>query len=200
MAEELQGLLNRINKEGIKKAESVKADILSKAEKDADTIVKKAKQEANAIIKKAKGNAAKNEERAKATIQQAARDIIIELNTSLQERMSECAKDLVSEAMTPTLMGEVISKLADQYIKNTGKDTALNLIFPQKNLNVIVDKLKKSLFNSFKEKPEIFQGLDFAAGMKVGFKGSDVYFDFSDEALTEIVCEYIGPRLASVLK
>jgi V/A-type H+/Na+-transporting ATPase subunit E len=200
MAEELQGLLDRINKEGIKKAESEKADILKNAQKEADTIIKKAKTEADTIIKKSLESAEKNEQRAKSTIQQAARDIIIELNTSLQKRMSHCVMDLVSEAMTPELMGELISKLSDQYIKNTGKDVALNLILPQKNLNVVVDKLKKSLFNSFKEKPEIFQGLDFAAGIKMGFKGSDVYYDFSDEALTEIVCEYIGPRLASILK
>jgi V/A-type H+/Na+-transporting ATPase subunit E len=200
MAEELQGLLDRINEEGIKKAETEKIDIINKAKKEADAIIRKANENAETIVKKAKENAKLSEKRAKSTIQQAARDIIIELNSALQERMHSCIKDLVSDAMTPALMGGIIKKMSDEYIKTSGKSVALNIIFPQKNMNEILDKLKKSLIDSFKETPEIFQGHDFAAGMKVGFKGSDVYFDFSDEALTEIICEYIGPRLASVLK
>jgi V/A-type H+/Na+-transporting ATPase subunit E len=200
MAEELQGLLDRINEEGIKKAESEKANIVNAAKQEADNIIKRAKIEAEQIIKKSNESASKNEERAKATIQQAARDIIIELNLSLQKRMHNCVKDLVTDAMTPKLMGDIISKLSDQYIKTSGKEAALNLVFPQKNLNDIVDRLKKTLINSFKETPEIFPGHDFTAGMKVGIKGSDVYLDFSDEALTEMICEYIGPRLTSALK
>ena len=200
MAEELQGLLDRINNEGIKKAETEKAEIITKAKKEADSIIKKAKEEANSIIKKGEDNAKLSEKRAKSTIQQAARDTIIELNSALQSRMHNCIKDLVSEGMTPKLMGELIKKMSEEYIKTSGKNVALNIIFPQKELNEILDKIKKTFIDTFKETPEIFQGHDFAAGMKVGFKGSDVYFDFSDEALTEIICEYIGPRLASVLK
>ena len=200
MAEELQGLLNRINEEGVKKAEAEKAEILNKANADADSILKKAKKDADSIIKKSQDAAKMNEERAKSTIQQAARDIVIELNTSLQERMRNCIKDLVADAMSPKLMGDVIKSLSEHYIKTDGKEVAMNVIFPQKNLNEIQDKLKRTFTESFKESPEVFAGHDFAAGMKVGFKGSDVFFDFSDEALTDIICEYIGPRLAASLK
>ncbi|MCF7790648.1 MAG: hypothetical protein K9L78_01810 [Victivallales bacterium] len=200
MAEELQGLLNRINEEGIKKAETEKADIIKNAQKEAEDIVQGAKEEADSILKKASEDAKKNEERAKSSIKQAARDIIIELNSTLQERMRNCIKDLISEALTPELMGEIIKKMSEHYIETSGKEASMKLIFPQKELNEIVDKLKKSFLDSFEEKPEVFTGHDFATGMKIGFKGSDVFFDFSDEALTDIVCEYVGPRLASVIK
>lgn len=200
MSEELQGLLDKINKEGIAKAEEQQNEIISKANKEAEKIIKNAKAKADEIIKKSENEANKNQERANATIKQAARDIIIELNTSLQSRMEECVKDLVADAMTPELMGDIIKKMAEEYIKGSKDTTSLKLIFPQKTLNETVDRLKKTFSESFKEKPEIFAGYDFAAGLKVGFKGSDVFFDFSDEALTEMICEYIGPRLAAVLK
>jgi V/A-type H+/Na+-transporting ATPase subunit E len=200
MSEELQGLLDRINKEGIEKAEANKSEIISSANKEAEKIIRTAKKKADDIVKKSQAEAKKNEERAKATIQQAARDIIIELNTSLQTRMESCIKDLVTEAMTPELMGGIIQKMSEHYIKNSGKTVDLKVIFPQKSLNEIIDKLKKTFATSFKEKPEVFASHDFASGMQVGFKGSDVFFDFSDQALTEIICEYIGPRLATVLK
>lgn len=200
MSEELQGLLDKINKEGIAKAEEQHNEIVAKAKKEAEKIIKDAQTKAEEIIKKSKAEAKKNEERAKATIKQAARDIIIELSTSLQDRIENCVKDLVSDAMTPELMGDIIKKMAEEYIKGSKDTTSLKLIFPQKRLNETVDRLKKTFADSFKEKPEIFAGYDFASGLKIGFKGSDVFFDFSDEALTEMICEYIGPRLAATLK
>ena len=43
-------------------------------------------------------------------------------------------------------------------------------------------------------------GRGFSAGLKIGFQGGDVFFDFSDDALAEIICEFVGPKLAAVLK
>ena len=35
--------------------------------------------------------------------------------------------------------------------------------------------------------------------MEVSFKNGEVYFDFTSDAITELVAEYIGPRLAKLL-
>ena len=121
MPEELQGLLNRIHKEGIKKAETEKDELIANAKKEADDIVKKATQDAKNIIKRAEEKAVKEEQKSKASIQQAARDILITLRAELTERIQLCVKDLASEAMTPTLMSETISKMADAFAKSSAK-------------------------------------------------------------------------------
>ena len=35
--------------------------------------------------------------------------------------------------------------------------------------------------------------------MEVSFKNGEVYFDFTVDAITELVAEFIGPRLAKLL-
>ena len=199
MAEELQGLLERIHKEGIQKADKEKNEILSQAKKEADSIIKKAKEEAESILKKAGEKAQKEEEKAKASIQQAARDIIITLKSELLERLNHCVKNITSEAMTPKQMSEIISKMADSFAKNSGKDAELTLILPAKDLDKIADQFKANLANNLKSQPEILKSSDFSAGLQIGFKGNDVFFDFSDEALSEIISNYVGPKLASIL-
>ena len=199
MAEELQGLLDRIHKEGIQKAETEKEQLITQAQKEADAILKKADKDAKDLLKKAQENAKKEEEKAKASIRQAARDIVITLKTELLERLNICVKDLVAEAMVPKLMSDIIVKMADSFAKSSGKDAELSLIFSAKDLDKMIQYFKTNLADSLKKQPEILKGHDFAAGLQIGFKGSDVFLDFSDEALTDIISGYVGSRLASVL-
>jgi hypothetical protein len=35
--------------------------------------------------------------------------------------------------------------------------------------------------------------------LKIGFKGSDVFFDFSDDAISDLICQFIGPKLTAML-
>ena len=63
----------------------------------------------------------------------------------------------------------------------------------------MTNHLKTNLANNLKKQPEIFEGLDFTGGLKIGFKESDVFLDFTDKALNEIISGYVGPRLATML-
>ena len=75
MAEELQGLLNRIQTEGIEKAEAEKAEIIGNAKAEAAKIIEKAKEEAASIVKKANEEAEISVSKGNAAIRQAARDM-----------------------------------------------------------------------------------------------------------------------------
>ena len=199
MAEELQGLLDRIHKEGIQKAETEKKELITQAQKEADSILKKADADAKMMVKKAQEKAKKEEEKAKASIQQAARDIVITLKTELLERLNRCVQDLTTKAMTPELMSDITAKMADSFAKSTGKEAELSLIFSSKDLDEMTEHFKVNLADSLKKQPEILKSSDFSAGLQIGFKGSDVFLDFSDEALTEIISGYVGSKLAAIL-
>ena len=199
MAEELQGLLDRIHKEGIQKAETEKKELITQAQKEADAILKKADTDAKMMVKKAQEKAKKEEEKAKASIQQAARDIVITLKTELLERLNRCVQDLTAKAMTPELMSDITGKMADSFAKSSGKEAELSLIFSSKDLDKMTEHFKVNLADSLKKQPEILKSSDFSAGLQIGFKGSDVFLDFSDEALTEIISGYVGSKLAAIL-
>ena len=200
MAEDIQGLLQRIHDEGLKKADAEKEKIISDAKAQADTILKKAGEEADSIVKKAAEEAAGSEARAKAAIKQAARDIILTLKEDLMTRLNKVVRSSVDEAMTSELMGNILIEMVKNYKeKNQGTDPELDILLNSKDLEKLQSALKSSLEAELKKNPAINAGSDFGAGLKIGFKGSDVFFDFSDDALTEIICHYIGPRVAAML-
>jgi len=194
MAEDLQGLLDRIQNEGIQKAEADREKLLTEAGAQAEKILADAKEEAEALVKKAQADAAAEQERAERTIRQAARDVIIGLNEDLKARLRRIVKSAIGQAMTPDLIKEIVLKMASSYSSYNVSD--LELILPAKEAESLKNALMLALVSDFKSQPDI----SFASGLKIGFAGQDDFQDFSDEALADIICEYIGPKLAAVLK
>ena len=85
MSEELQGLLNKIQAEGLEKADNERARLVAEAKAQADAIIADAKAQADKIRKDAEADAEASQKKADAAVRQAARDVIISLKDDLQE-------------------------------------------------------------------------------------------------------------------
>lgn len=200
MAEELQSLLEKINEEGVKKADKAKDEIIAKAKKEAADIVAKAKSKSEDIIKKSEEDAKSNETRAANSIRQASRDILLSMKEELNNRLESVIKKCVGESMTPEFMGKIILEMEKSFLsKGIDADNGMEILLSKKDLDSMQTLFQGSLGKDFKTTPEISLGHDFTAGVKVGFKGNDLFFDFSDDALSEIICAYVGPRLANII-
>ena len=200
MPEELQSLLEKIQEDGVGKAEAEKERIISEAKTEAEKIIASAEKKAEEIMKKAEEKAARDVERAENSIRQAARDISLALNAELRSRLTNVAKECVGEAMTPELMGEMILKMQENYLSKFSEAPSLELILNKKDIEKVEALIKGALLKDLKKTPELSLGNDFGAGIKIGFKGDDLFIDFSDEVIAELICGYVGPKLAAVLE
>jgi V/A-type H+-transporting ATPase subunit E len=199
MSDDLKNLLDKIEKEGVAKAEEEKKRLVAEAKEEAKRVVAEAEKKAASIVKKAEEEAKFNQERGEAAIKQAARDVGLALEAELKDRLRRVAKECVDEAMTPELMGELVLAMQKNHLEKNatgGLETILNAKDLEKMEKLFLGALKKDL----KSVPELSLGHDFGAGVKIGFKGEDVFLDFSDEALTDLVCDYIGPRLTKIIR
>ena len=200
MAEDLQGLLNRIHTDGIQKAEEEKAAILADAKKEAAKIIADAKAQAESDSEKAKALAAAEQDKAVKAIRQASRDAVIALKADLLAKLNAVARDCAAKAMTPELMGQIILEMAKAYAKNPASDAGIELLLPQKEQAAVEGVLKGALLANLKANPKITLTGDFGAGLQISFADSEVFFDFSDEALADVLCKFVGSKLASVIK
>lgn len=198
MAEELQSLLEKINNEGIKKAEAERDIILSDARKQAEDIIAEAKKNAANIVESSKREAEALNARATAALKQSARDIVLQLKNELQSRLAEAVQNAESAALTPEFMAELTVKLAEAFAVDSNAQITLRTAV--KDLEKTDEALKKALANSFVNAPELFPGREISAGMEVSFDGGKCYFDFTADAVTELVNDYIGEKLADVFK
>jgi len=201
MAEELQGLLDKIQSEGIAKAEAEKNAVIESAKAESAKIIENAKKEAAEIIRKAEENAEMSRTKGAAAIKQAARDVIIALRADMENRLKKLVSDCLGEAMTPELMGKIILEMVKAYReKNPNGEATVELLLQQKDAAALEKYLKSGVLKDLKANPSISVGGDFSSGLQLGFKGEDVFLDFSDDALTDVICAFVGPKLAASIK
>lgn len=200
MAEDLQSLLAKIQEQGLDKANAERAAIIKKAEQDAADITAKAKAAADAMRRAAEEECASLTKRAESAVKQAARDIVLKLNVELKERLNAILQENTADAMTPELMGKIINEMAAAYIKDGKQEAKLEVLVSPKSLEEMNAALRGSLKDSFAKQPALFADMELGGGLKVSVSGNDVFYDFSDDAITDIVAAYIGPRLAAIVK
>ena len=194
MSEELQGLLNKIQAEGLEKAETERARLVAEAKAEADKIIAEAKAEADRIRRDAEASRKK----ADAAVKQAARDVIISLKDDLQEKLRAVVREAAAQAMTPEAMAGLIAQIAGQFAKSAA--SGAEVILSVREREDAAQKLIGCLPDVLKKNASVKLGRGFAAGFKIGFNDSEVFLDFSDEALAEVICEFVGPKLAAVIK
>ena len=197
MSEELQGLLNKIQAEGLEKAETERARLVAEAKAQADAIIADAKAQADKIRKDAESDAEESRKKADAAVRQAARDVIISLQDDLQKKLRTVVREAAAQAMTPEAMAGLIAQIAGQFAKNA---TGAEVILSVREREDAAQKLIGCLPDILKKNATVQLGRGFAAGFKIGFNDTEVFLDFSDEALADVICEFVGPKLAAVIK
>ena len=190
--------MNKIQAEGLEKAENERARLVAEAKAQADAIIADARAQADKIRKDAEADAEASQKKADAAVKQAARDVIISLKDDLQEKLRAVVREAAAQAMTPEAMAGLITQIAGQFAKNAA--SGAEVILSVREREEAAQKLIGCLPDVLKKNSSVQLGRGFADGFKIGFNDSEVFLDFSDEALADVICEFVGPKLAAVIK
>lgn len=199
MIEDVQGLLEKIHNEGISKAQEEKQAVLAQAKREAESIIAAAREEADGILNEAQRSIASDRKKADDAIRQAARDIVISMKADLLKKLNAVTRECIAESMTAETMEKIILEMAKNY-NNASGGVSAEILLAQKDQELAQSYLMGRLLEALKQKPEIRLTNDFNSGLQISFKGDEVFFDFSDEALTEVLCKFTGAKLAAVIK
>ncbi len=197
MAQDLQGLLDKIKQDGTQQAEADKKIIIAEAEKKAASLIADAKNEAEKIVKNAKDEADSLIKRSESAIRQSSRDIILTLKNELEDRLNHVIQSNTNMALTPQFMAEIIAKMCDQFITNPNEK--ITILTSANYLDSLSQTLKTSLVGDLKNQPELFVDKELKNGFKINFSSDNVFYDFSNEAIQELISAYVSPVIADLL-
>ena len=189
MAEELQGLIEKINRDGVEKANAEAERIVSAAKDQAAAIVKSAKEEAERAMAAAKADAEASAERAKETLRQAARDAVISVESAvgrLLERVLAANVDaaLSDPAVAASVVGEAVRDIT------AGGEVAAG------------PKIAEAARAQLAARPDIKVVLDetLGSGFRVKLDGGRVEHDFTGAAVAAELAKRLRPDLAKLMK
>lgn len=196
MADELQSLLQKINDEGVKKAEAERERIISEANAEAKRIVDNANAEAEKRLAAAKSECDALQKRAESAVAQAARDILLKLKAELEARLNAAVDDATAQALTPELMAGIVRELTAKFVADP--DAELTLRCAVKDRDALDAALKGALADSLRKNPTVLADNTVEGGVEVGIDGGKLYFDFSLDAIREVVGAYTGQHIAEL--
>ncbi len=192
MAEELQQLLEKIQHDGVEKANAEAAAIVAKAKEEADATAKKAAEDAKAAEAKGKADAEAYAERARETIRQAARDTVLKV------------KEDVTALLTNLLVKDVKDALAADAV-TLARDAVKNLVSGSEDAEVagsakFAEALRAQLAAQAQSGVKVVADETTGAGFTVKLDNGRVEHDFTDAAIAEALAQRLRSDLAALLK
>ncbi|MDP2910746.1 MAG: hypothetical protein Q8N76_00160 [Candidatus Omnitrophota bacterium] len=200
MPENLKGLLEKINQEGIKSGEQKAMVIEDKARIGAEKILTDAKKLADEIIQKAKLEAEKTMVSANLSVKQASRDLLLALKEDIRKMLSKIIAGEINKSLSDEEIAGILAGLIDKYTEKNGKADDIKVLVKKENLEKIKDTLISKLKDKVKSGVEFRPSPNINAGFSISFDKGKSYFDFSDEGLLETLCGYLNPELAKIIK
>lgn len=193
MAEELQSLLDRIQSEGVAKAEARAAEIVAAAEKRAADIVAAAEKRAADLRSAAEADAATLQSRAEQSLQQAARDVRLQVGAAIQETLERVLrKDVRAALADPAFLQRYVELAA----KSAGG--AAEMRVPEDQAAALADYARSRLVDEVSKGLKIAPDSDVAAGIRVLLDDGRVEHDFTDDAVMEALSRVVRPSLAKL--
>lgn len=198
MSEELKHLIERIRTEGVGRAEAEAEAILAGARAKAAAIVREAEAKARDMVAAAEAESATYTERSRATLHQAARDLLL----SVSEGVENIMQGLVAEAVRDSLDTDCIRRML------TGIAQSCDLLKGEADIAVLVSPEDvKELVRFFAElyKRKLAAGIelrsssDILRGFRIAYKDKAVFLDFTEEAVAQAITQLLRPHLADIV-
>jgi V/A-type H+-transporting ATPase subunit E len=196
---QVQELIDKIKKDGINSASEEAARIKQKAETEASEILEAAKKEAAQIVTRGKQDAERFEKAGVAALEQAGRNLLLVFKDEVQALLDHIVAEQVGKAYGDEVLKAVLPDLIKAWGAATGSDS-LAVLLPEPSLKKLQDFFKGKLAGQLKKGVELKSDRNLEGGFRIAEKDGSAYYDFTADAVTELLCAYLNPRLAEILK
>lgn len=193
----VQELLEKIKKEGLDSAQAASAAVMKEAEAERQRILALAAKEAEAIVQKAKAEAERFDESGKAALVQASRDLLLAFRGEVEKTLAAIVRTETEAAFDADAVKKALPAILEAWAKDGRED--LSALLPEATLKAVEGALRDKLAALFKRGVELKPLRGLKAGFRIAEKGGAVYYDFSAEAVADMLGSYMNARLADIV-
>ena len=196
---QLQELIEQIKKDGVEAAETQAEVIIKSAKAEAEKIIADAQAQAEKIMADAKSENAKTVKSGEDAIRQAGRNLLI----SFRESVTRELKAIVSDNVNAVYSSDDFAKLIINAVECWAGKPEADDISVVLNSNDLA-KLETTLLAELKAKMSggvtLKANDNFDGGFRIAVDNGAVYYDYSAEAVTDMLSNYLSPRVTALLK
>jgi V/A-type H+-transporting ATPase subunit E len=194
MTQDLQQLLDKIQRDGVDKAKSEADKILEKAHAQARALVESAQNEATRIKASARQEAEAFERRAEETIRQSARDTVLTVEKSVSALLTNLlVKDVNAALNSSEVALRLVLEAVRAYLSST---PTLEVVAAA----TLADALRAKLAAEAVSGVTVVTDDTTGAGFRVRLANGRIEHAFTGAAVAESLARQLRPRLAALMK
>lgn len=196
---QLQELIDQIKKDGVEEAQTQAESIVNAAKREAEKIIADARAQADKMISDAKIENERTVKSGEDAIRQAGRNLLISFRESVARELKILVGENVSAVFSSDDFAKLIVDSVSQWAaKNDAEDVSVILN------SADLERLESTVLAGLKER--MLSGVtlkandNFDSGFRIASKDGSAYYDYSDEAVVNMLSNYLSPKVTALLK
>ena len=196
---QLQELIEQIKKDGVQAAEAEAAAILAAAKEQAERIVADAQARADKMLAAAKAENDRVVRSGEDAIRQAGRNLLISFRESVTRELGAILNEGVASVYSSEALSAIIVRAVEGWAaKPEAEDVAV--VLSSEDLQT----LEQTVLAALKER--MLSGVTLNAsdsvdgGFRIAVADGTAYYDYSAEAVVDMLSGYLSPKVAALLK
>lgn len=199
MEVQLQDLIEQIKRDGVASAEAEAKAIVEAAKSDAEKIIADAKAQADKILSVARTETERMVKSGEDAIRQACRNLLIYFRESVTKELNTILRENVNAVYSSDAFAELIISIVESWADRPDAEDIAVFLNTQ-DLN----KLEETLLAALKER--MLNGItlkandNFDGGFRIAVNDGGAYYDYSAEAVVDMLSNYLSPKVIQILK
>lgn len=196
---QLQELIEQIKKDGVDAAETQAKSIVDSAKAQAEKIISDAQAQADKILLNAKNENERMVKSSEDAIRQAGRNLLI----SFRESVARELKAIVGENVAAVYSSDAFAQLVINVVEcwaNKPDAEDISVILNSSDLKLLEETLLASLKDRLLKGVTLKASDNFDGGFRIAVNNGGAYYDYSAEAVTDMLSNYLSPKVTELLK
>ena len=196
---QLQELIEQIKKDGVEAAESQAEAILTAAKDEAEKIISDAKSQAEKLVLDAKAENEKTVKSGEDALRQASRNLLISFRESVTKELNAILGESVSSVYSSDALAGIIVNLVEGFKNNAGAED-ITIVLNSDDLKKIEDTVLSGLKAKMLSGVTLKANDNFDGGFRIAVNNGGAYYDYSTEAVVDMMSNYLSPKVVKLLK
>ena len=196
---QLQELIEQIKKDGVAAAEAEAASIVEAAKAEAEKIVADAQAQAEKLKADAKAENERTVKSGEDALRQAGRNLLISFRESVARELTAIAGENVAAVYSSEALAQLILRVVEGWASKPEAED-LTVILNSADLHALEETLLAGLKEKMLKGVTLKANDHFDGGFRIAVQDGKAYYDYSAEAVVDMLTGYLSPKVAARLK
>ena len=196
---QIQELIDQIKKDGVSVAEKEAAAIINSANEQAQRIISSAQAQSEKIILDAKNDNERMIKSSEDAIRQAGRNLLLSFRESVLRELEVIINETVTGVYSSERLSEIIINVVETWADKPETES-VEVILNSETLTELEQNILAGIKARLTNGVTLKANDNFNGGFRILVNNDCVYYDYSTEAVVDMLSSYLNPKVAELLK